>query len=84
MRAGYLVGVRLTVVVPAQTLANGQRAAQGVENQALIMVEINGTRPALSRRGPGGPRESGQGLAGLQRARSKVAMRSRCAAAASP
>ncbi len=44
VRAGYLVGVRLTVVVPAQTLANGQRAAQGVENQALIMVEINGTR----------------------------------------
>jgi hypothetical protein len=44
VRAGYLVGVRLTVVVPAQTLANGQRTAQGVENQALIMVQINGTR----------------------------------------
>lgn len=46
VRAGYLVGVRLTVVVPPQTLANGQRAANGVENQALVMLEINGTRTA--------------------------------------
>jgi hypothetical protein len=45
VRAGYLVGVRLTVVVPAQTLANGQRAEHGVENQALVMTKINGTRP---------------------------------------
>ncbi len=44
VQAGYLAGVRLTVVVPAQTLANGQQAAHGVENQALVMVEINGTR----------------------------------------
>ena len=46
VRAGYLVGVRLTVVVPPQTLANGQPAASGVENQALVMLEINGTRTA--------------------------------------
>ncbi len=46
MRAGYLIGVRLTVVVPPQTLANGQRAASGVENQALVVLEINGTRTA--------------------------------------
>ncbi len=46
VRAGYLVGVRLTVVVPPQTLANGHKAAHGVENQALVMLEINGTRIA--------------------------------------
>jgi hypothetical protein len=44
VRAGYLVGVRLTVVVPAQTLKNGQPAAHGVEEQALVMLEIDGTR----------------------------------------
>jgi hypothetical protein len=44
VRDGYLVGVHLTVVVPAQRLANGARAAQGVENQALVMLEIDGTR----------------------------------------
>ncbi len=46
VRAGYLIGVRLTVVVPPQALANGQRAASGVENQALVVLEINGTRTA--------------------------------------
>ena len=46
VRADYLVGVRLTVVVPPQTLANGQSAASGVENQALVLLEINGTRTA--------------------------------------
>jgi len=44
VRAGYLLGVRLTVVVPAQTLANGKPAASGVEDQALVMLEIDGTR----------------------------------------
>ncbi len=44
VRSGYLVGVRLTVVVPPQTLSNGRPAAQGVENQTLVFVEINGTR----------------------------------------
>jgi hypothetical protein len=44
VRAGYLVGVRLTVVVPPQTLSNGQPAAHGVENQALVVLEVHGTR----------------------------------------
>ena len=43
LRAGYLVGVRLTLAVPPQTLPNGQRAANGVENQTLVMLEIDGT-----------------------------------------
>ncbi len=43
LRGGYLIGVRLSLVVPPQTLPNGQRAANGVENQALVMLEINGT-----------------------------------------
>jgi hypothetical protein len=38
VRAGYLVGVRLTVVVPPQA-----HATSGVENQALVLLEINGT-----------------------------------------
>jgi len=46
VRGGYLVGIRLTVVVPPQKLANGQPAASGVENQALVLLEINGTRTA--------------------------------------
>lgn len=46
VHAGYLVGVRLTVVVPPQTLANGRHAASGTENQALVLLEINGTRTA--------------------------------------
>ena len=40
----YLVGVRLTVVVPPQTLANGQHATSAVENQALAVLQINGAR----------------------------------------
>jgi hypothetical protein len=44
VRGGYLIGVRLTVVVPPQTMQNGQRATTGVENQALVLLEINGTR----------------------------------------
>ena len=46
VRSGYLIGVRLTVVVPPQTLADGQHATSGSENQALVLVEINGTRTA--------------------------------------
>jgi hypothetical protein len=49
VRAGYLTSVHLTVVVPPQALANGQRAASGVENQALVMLEINGTPTAALR-----------------------------------
>jgi hypothetical protein len=41
---GYLLGVRLTVVVPPQTKPNGQPATAGVENQALVLLEINGAR----------------------------------------
>jgi hypothetical protein len=46
VRAGFLVGVRLTVVVPPQTTANGRKAVNGVENQALVVLEIDGTRTA--------------------------------------
>ncbi len=42
VRGDYLVGVHLTVVVPAQNLSNGQPAAHGVEEQALVMLEIDG------------------------------------------
>jgi hypothetical protein len=44
VRSGFLVAVRLIVVVPAQTLSNGRQAAHGVEGEELAMVEI-GTRP---------------------------------------
>jgi hypothetical protein len=43
VKDGYLLGVRLTVVVPPQKMANGQPATTGVENQALVLLEINGT-----------------------------------------
>jgi hypothetical protein len=46
VRSGYLIGVRLTVVVPPQTLSDGQHVTSGVENQALVLLEINGTRTA--------------------------------------
>lgn len=44
VRAGFLIGVRLTIVVPPQKLSSGQQAASGVENQALVLLEIDGTR----------------------------------------
>jgi hypothetical protein len=44
VRSGYLVGMRLTVVVPPQTLPSGGAAAHGVEGEAVVMVQINGTR----------------------------------------
>jgi|HubBroStandDraft_6_1064221.scaffolds.fasta_scaffold260151_2 hypothetical protein len=43
VRAGYLVGVRLTIDVPPQKLANGTSAASGSEGEALVMLQINGT-----------------------------------------
>ncbi len=46
VRSGYLVGVRLTVVVPPQMLPGGQHATSGSESQALVLLEINGTRTA--------------------------------------
>jgi hypothetical protein len=42
VRAGYLVGVRLTVNVPPQKLSTGTPAAYGTEGEALVMIEING------------------------------------------
>jgi hypothetical protein len=44
VRGGFLVGVRLTVTVPPQKLQNGQTATNGVENQALVFLQINGTK----------------------------------------
>ncbi len=44
VRAGYLVGIRLTIDVPAQKLANGTAAAYGTEGEALVMIAINGTQ----------------------------------------
>jgi hypothetical protein len=43
VRAGYLVGVRFTIVVTPKTLPNG-RVTHGTENEALVMIEINGAR----------------------------------------
>jgi hypothetical protein len=43
VRAGYLVGIRLTVDVPAQRLANGTAALSGTEGEALVMIAIDGT-----------------------------------------
>jgi hypothetical protein len=43
VRSGYLVGVRLTVVVPPQRLSNGTEAAHGAEGEALVLLRINGT-----------------------------------------
>ncbi len=43
IRAGYLIGVRLTVVVPPQTLPTGGAAAHGTEGETVVMVRINGT-----------------------------------------
>jgi hypothetical protein len=44
VRGDFLVGVRLTVVVPPQKLQTGRAATSGVENQALVFLQINGTR----------------------------------------
>jgi hypothetical protein len=46
VRAGYLVGVRVTAFVPTQKLTNGQPALSGTQTQALVLLEINGTRRA--------------------------------------
>jgi hypothetical protein len=46
VRAGYLVGVRVTAFVPTQKLTNGQSALSGTQTQALVLLEINGTRTA--------------------------------------
>jgi len=46
VRAGYLVGVRVTAFVPPQKLTNGPHTVSGAETQALVLLEINGTRTA--------------------------------------
>jgi hypothetical protein len=46
VRAGYLVGVRVTAFVPPQKLTNGQPTLSGAQTQALVLLEINGTRTA--------------------------------------
>ena len=46
VRSGYLVGVRVTAFVPPQKLANGQPTLSGAQTQALVLLEINGTRTA--------------------------------------
>jgi hypothetical protein len=40
--SGYLVSVRLTVVVPPQRLANGSAATHGIEGEALNLLKIDG------------------------------------------
>jgi hypothetical protein len=42
VKSGYLVSVRLTVVVPPQRLANGSAATHGVEGEALNLLKIDG------------------------------------------
>lgn len=42
IRAGYLVGSRVTVVVPGQPLGNGQESAHGVDGEALVLLQIDG------------------------------------------
>jgi hypothetical protein len=42
INSGYLVGVRVTVVVPAQRLSSGQQVAHGVEGEALVVLQIDG------------------------------------------
>jgi hypothetical protein len=46
VRAGYLVGVRVTALVPPQKQTDGQPTVSGSQTQALVLVEINGTRTA--------------------------------------
>ncbi len=43
VRSGYLISIRLTVVVPPQKLSNGTEAAHGAESEALVLLRINGT-----------------------------------------
>jgi len=42
VRSGYLISIRLTVVVPPQKLSNGTEAAHGAESEALVLLRING------------------------------------------
>ena len=42
VESGYLVSLRLTVVVPPQRLADGSAATHGVEGEALNLLKIDG------------------------------------------
>lgn len=43
VRSGYLVTLRITIVVPPQTFNGGTLAARGIEGETLQLLEINGT-----------------------------------------
>ena len=42
IRSGYLVAVRVQLVVPSQTLAGGRPATHGVQDETLVFIEIGG------------------------------------------
>jgi hypothetical protein len=42
VRSGYLVGLRLQIVVPQQKQTNGSAATSGNEQEAIILTQING------------------------------------------
>jgi hypothetical protein len=49
VRDGYLVYLRIKVVLPSQRLSSGQSATGGVIGETLQIVSINGhAAPALS------------------------------------
>ena len=78
---GYLVGVRLTVVVPPQKMANGQRRPAGSRTRRWSCSRS--TAPATPRwaRSAGAALPQERDSPASSRVRSNVAMRSRCAAA---
>ena len=43
IRSGYLVTLRLTILVPPQTFNGGALAAHGIEGETLQLLQINGT-----------------------------------------
>jgi hypothetical protein len=42
LRSDYLVGTRVRVVVPSQTLSNGSAASHGIQGETLVFIEIDG------------------------------------------
>ncbi len=44
VRSGYVVGLRLTAVIPPQTLRGGGSAQHGTAGETLVLLSINGTR----------------------------------------
>jgi hypothetical protein len=47
IRSGYLVTLRVTVVVPPQTFNGGTLGAHGIEGETLQLLQINGTPVGL-------------------------------------